>query len=244
MVAAQRTQGMSLNTIQPFHGLQNPTPVRNAGGEKGLPVAQSGGDVNDTVRLSDNGKLMSKLLNHQPSTKENVRQLSVTLASELTGLFRQNQVDTRREIDFDVNSLTRAVSVKNNRQDAQNIEAMVKNQPQITSQIQLITLLSRHILASERAADAQAANRVEQTAARIGSVIAAYAARSSEKSGPSDFSMLPDRPTLNTGETGSAVAKYAAIAGTAGAAADFSLRFVGSEVQVRENGIRWLSSGS
>ena len=234
---------MSLNTIQPFQGLQNPTPVKNVGGEKGSPVAQSGGDGSDTVRLSDHGKLMSKLSNHQPPTKENVRKLSATLASELTGLFRRNKVDTTREVEFEVDSATRQVSVKNSRPDAQNIDAMLKNQPQIAGQIQQIALLSRHVLTTEQVADAQAANRVGQTAARIGSVIAAYAAHSNEKSGPADFSLLPDRPTLNQGEAGNAVAKYAAISVTAGAAANFSLSFNGTEVQVRENGIRWLSSG-
>jgi hypothetical protein len=233
---------MSLNSVQPTHGLQTPSTVAKSGGGDGSPIGGGGGGVTDSVRLSDQGRMMSRLSAVMPPTPENVRKLSSALAGDLKNLFRQSAIDTRRGIGFDVDAYTGDVSIKGNRSDAPAIAAVLGRQPDIARQIQNIAALSRHVVVAEQAADSRQANRVAQSAAQINSIVGDYASRFSGKNDPQDFSVIPNRPPGNTAEISRAIAGYTDVSGTSGADTNFSLAFNGADVHVYANGKPWLSS--
>lgn len=235
---------MSLNTVQPSYGLQKPSRMAMAGAGDGSPVSPGDGNVTDTVRLSDQGKMMSKLSVGMPPTPENVRKLSARLAGELKILFRQSAIDTRPGVRFEVDSRSGEVSVGGNRPDAPRIAALIGSQPDIERQIQDIAALSRHVVVAEQGADSRLANRMAQNAAQISSVIADYASRFSDRNETQAFSLIPDRRAGNTAEIERVIAKYAGISGASGAATNFSLLFNGADVQVHANGKPWISSTS
>jgi hypothetical protein len=234
--------GMSLNSVQPTHGLQTPSSVTKTGAGDGSPVAGGGNSVTDSVRLSDQGRMMSRLSAVMPPTPENVRKLSAGLAGDLKNLFRQSALDARRGIAFDVDSYTGEVSIKGNRPDAPAIATVLGRQPNIAQQIQNIAALSRHVVVTEQAADTRQANRVAQSAAQINSMAGDYTSRFSNSNDAQDFAVIPNRPGANAGEISRAIAGYANVSGTSGADTNFSLAFNGTDVQVYANGKPWISS--
>lgn len=200
----------------------------------------SGRGVADTVRLSDRGRMLSKLPEIATPTPENVRKLSATLAAELGGLFRLNSVDTRRDVVFEIDLQNGKVSTKSDRADARSITDLISSQPKIERQIHDIAVLSRHVFVAEQGADTRLANRM----AKIGSIVADYASRFNDKTEPQDFSLVSaPQAASRTGST-SAIANYNAMSGAFSAVADISLVFNGKAVHVLANGKPWLSSGA
>lgn len=233
---------MSLNTVQPSYGLQKPSKLARAAPGHGLSAAAGG--ASDTVRLSDQGRMMSKLSEAMPPTPESVRKLSVALAGDLGVLFRQRAVDARRGVGFEVDPHTGEVSVQGNRPDAPGIAALIGSQPDIERQIQDIAALSRHAVASEQDADSRQAGRAAQSAAQISAVVADYATRFGDKSETGDFSLIPDRRAGTPAQISRVIARYAAVSSASGEATNFSVVFNGADVQVQANGKPWISSAA
>ena len=230
---------MALNPVHSSQGSLQPSPVARPAGE-GSPVETGGRGVADTVRLSDRGRMLSKLPEMAAPTPENVRKLSATLASELGGLFRGNSVDIRRDVVFEVDLQNGKVSVKADRADAGSITDLISSQPKIERQIYDIAVLSRHVFVAEQGADTRLANRM----AKIGSIVADYASRFNDKTEPQDFSPVPALRTVAPAGISSAIANYNAMSDTSSAVADISLLFNGKDVHVLANGKPWLSSGA
>lgn len=233
---------MSLKSIQPSSGLQTPPRVVRTGGD-GSPAARGGGGV-DTVRLSDRGRMMSRLADLVPPTSENVRKLSAALATELKGLFRQNGIDARRGVGFEVDSPTGQVSVTPNRPDAPEIAALIGSQPAIGRQIDAVTALSRQAIAAEQGVDSRQAGRMARSAAQIDLVVADLASRYGARSGDPDFLPIPGARAGNATEARNAIAQYAAVSDPSGTGAAVSLVFNGADVAVYADGRRWTSSGA
>ncbi len=234
---------MSLNSVQPSSGLQTPSRVARAGGE-GAPAARGGGAAEtDTVRLSDRGRMMSRLEDLAPTTPDKLRKLSAALATDLRDLFRQNGVDARRGVGFEVDSPTGRVSVTPNRPDAPAIAALIDSRPAIARQIDAIAVLSRHVVAAEQAADSRQAGRWTSSAAQIDSVVADFAARFGAPADAPDFALIPGSRAGNAAGMRNAIAQYAAVSDTSGAAT-FALVFNGADVAVYADGRRWTSAGA
>ena len=229
---------MSLNTVQPaYASLASTSKVRGSIGV--LPDAGLHG-ASDTVRLSERGRLMSRLAEQSPPTRENVRNLSATLADELKRLIRQGAAPARRDIGFEVDPHTSEVSISGGSADPRTLAALIDGQPEIGRKIQDIASLGRLLAASEREAELCAASRAAQSAARIGAVVDDYAARTGQRSEAPDFSSITGHHPRSPAEAGRILETYAAVSGASGMAAKISLIFDGRDVQVLANGRSWI----
>ncbi len=233
---------MSLNPVLSSSGSQQPIAVAKRGAGDASAVGHGGRDPADTVRLSDQGRMMSRLPDRMPPTPENVRKLSTALAGDLKGLLRRNGVDTRREVGFEVDLPAGKISVTGDGADAPAVTALIGSQPGIERQIRDLAVLGRHVHAVEQGADARLANRLAQSAAQISSVVADYVSRFGEKNESQDFAPLPGRRGGGGAGMSNAIANYTTVSATAGEAVNISLLFNGTDVQVRANGKPWLSS--
>ena len=187
---------------------------------------------------------MSSLSEDMPPTPDNVRKLLASLANDLKNLFRQGAIDARSGIAIEVDTTSGEIGVHGAAQNAPRIAALIGGQPDIERQIQNIAALGRRVFAAEQGSDARQAARVAQTAAQMRSLLADYGARSGDKNEAHDFSLIPDRRAETTTETIRAVAQYAAISGTSGAAANVSMVFNGTDLQIYANGKPWTSSAA
>ncbi len=234
---------MSLNPVLPSSGSQQPSLVAKPGGGGATVTANDGGGgVADTVRLSDQGKMMSRLAARIAPTPENVRKLSTALASDLTTLFRQNGIDMRRDIGFDVGFPPGKISISAGRSDAPTIAGTIERQPSIEDQMNDIAVLSRQVFAAEQDADARLANRLAKSAALISSVVSDYASRFGNGDDAQDFSPIAAPPAAANSGSSSAIANYTAISGNAAAPPRISLVFNDAGIQIHANGKPWISS--
>jgi len=233
---------MSLNSVQPSYGLQTPSKVAKTGDADGSRPASGSGSAANTVRLSDQGKRMSRLSDLMPQTADNVRKRLAALAGDLKNLFRQGAIDARSGVGIEVDAHTGEIGVNGRPLDAPGVAALIRSRPDIGRQIQDVAALSRQVRASEQGADARPAGTATQTAAQIRSIVADYASRFSDKNETHHFSLIPDGRTEATVETGRAVAQYAAISGASGAAENISMVFNGTDMQILANGKPWTSS--
>lgn len=236
---------MSLKTVQPSHGLHKPSNVAKTSGGENSPSAPGDGTIANTVHLSDQGKMLSKLSAFTPPTRENVRQLSASLAGDLENLFRPSVIDTRRDIGFEVDSSTGKVTINDHRADAREIAALIESQPDIERQIRDIATLSRHVAASEVTARAQQTTQLAQEAAHMSAVVAEYASRGSDENEPPEFSLIPNRRAAgNKAEISRIMAEYAAFSGGSSESTSISvlLNVNGADISVNVNGKPWTSS--
>ena len=235
---------MSLNSVQPSYGLQTPLKVGKTGDADASRPASGSGSAANTVRLSDQGKRMSRLSDRVPQTPENVRKLLATLADDLKSLFRQSAIDVRSGIGIEVDAHTGQIGVHGSPLPASGVAALIGSRPEIGHQIQDVAALSRQVLASEQGADSRPVAAARQTAAQIRSIVADYASRFSDENETHNFSLIPGGHAENAVETNRAVAQYAAISGASGAAENVSMVFNGADVRILANGKPWISSSA
>ncbi len=231
---------VSLKSVQEPQGLHPPPTAAKTSAGNGMPPAS--GNVPDSVRLSSQGKMLSRMSELTPPSAGDVRKLSETLARELTSLFRANGIDAKSKVVFEVDPSSGKVGVKDNRQDAANISELVAARPDIGRQIRAIAALSTHLFVSEQGADSRLANRMAQSAAQVNAFLTAYSPPSSQENGAQTFSTLPDKRSGSTAGISHAIAQYTATAGTSAATVNISVIYSGAQIQVHANGTPWIYS--
>jgi hypothetical protein len=244
-VLTQRTRDyesdvVSLKSVQPPHGLHPPPNAARTSIGNGMPLAP--GNAADSVRLSSQGKMLSQMSNLAPPSPADVRKLSETLSRDLKSLFRANAVDAKSGVVFEVDPSTGKVGVKENRQDAREIAALIAAHPEVARQIRAVAALSAHLFVSEQGADLRLANRMAQSAAQVSAFVAAYSPPVSQENDAQVFSMLPGERSRSAVGIGHAIAQYTATAGTSAATVNISVIFDGADTQVHANGMPWISS--
>ena len=244
-VLTQRTRDdefdvVSLKSVQPPQGLHPPPTAARTSVGNGLPLPS--GNAADSVRLSSQGRMLSRMSDLAPPSPGDVRKLSETLARELKSLFRANAVDAKSGVVFEVDPATGKVGVRENRPDAPEIAALVAAHPEVERQIRAIAALSTHLFVSEQGADSRLANRMAQSAAQVNAFVAAYSPPSGGENEAQAFSMIPGERSGNAAGVSHAIAQYTATAGTSAATVDISIIYAGADVQVHANGAPWISS--
>ena len=235
---------MSLNSVQPSNGLQTPSKVAKTGDVDVSQGASRYGSATNTVRLSDQGRRMSRLSALIPPTPESARKLLAALAGDLKSLLGQGAIDARSGVGIEVDSHTGEIGVTGGPTNASGIATLIGSRPDIERQIQDIAALSRQVVASEQRAESHQTGQLAQAAAQIRSFVADYASRTGNKDETHNFSLIPDARAESTAEISRAVAQYAAISGTSGAATLVSMVFNGSDLQLYANGRPWISSSA
>jgi len=231
---------MSLKPVQPSQGLPPPSNANaKTGVGNGMPLAAGSGT--DTVRLSNQGRMLSTMPNLAPPSPGDVRKLSEALANELKSLFRQNAVDAQKDVAFEVDPGTGEVGVKEDRPDAREIAALIAAHPDVGRQIRAIAALSAHLYVSEQGADLRLSNRMAQSAAQVSAFVASYSSRTSQENDTQAFSMIPGERTGGAAVVSRWIAKYAATAGTF-ATTNVSVIFNGADIRVNANGRPWIFS--
>jgi hypothetical protein len=244
-VLTQRTRDdesdvVSLNSVQPPHGLHPPPNAVKTSSGNGVPSGP--GNAADSVRLSSQGRMLSKMTDIAPPSPGDVRKLSETLARELKSLFRENALDAKSGVVFEADPSSGKVGVKENRQDAREIAALIAAHPELERQIRAIAALSTHLFLSEQGADSRLANRMAQSAAQVSAFVTAHAPAFSQEKDAQAFSMIPGERSGSAAGISHAIAQYTATAGTSAATVDIAVIFTGADIQVHANGTPWLSS--
>jgi hypothetical protein len=244
-VLTQRTRDdesdvVSLNSVQAPHGLHPPQNAARTSSANGVPLGS--GNAADSVRLSSQGKMLSKMSDLAPPSPADVRKLSETLARDLKSLFRANAVDAKSGVVFETDASTGKVGVKENRQDAREIAALIAAHPDVERQIRAIAALSTHLFVSEQGADSRLANRMAQSAAQVSAFVSTYAPTFGQRNDAQAFSMIPGERSASAAGVSHAIAQYTATAGTSAATVDISVMFNGTDIQVHANGTPWISS--
>jgi len=235
---------MSLIRLQPSRALQTAPGVTKADGGDKSARAPHDGNAADSVRLSEQGRIISKLAGPVPPSADNVRKLSDALANSLQHLFRNTAIDPRRAVGIEVDSRTGQVSVERDRPDARSIAALINGQPLVVRQIQDLATLSAHVVAAEHEATTSRAAHIAQRAAQIGSVITNYASRFSDNGENRDFSLTPLPRAEGTPGADRLISAYETISNSAGAAANVAITFDGTAIRVDVNGKPWLSTNA
>jgi len=196
---------MQIGLIQQSHGM---SPILNAAkiasGGDSLPVAASNNSAADAVRVSPQGKSLSELPPLLFPTRANVQKLSDMLSHDLKNLFSQAGINPYPAVEFDVDSYTGEVSVKRNRPDAQQIAELIKNNPDVELQIHNIAAISSHVVAMDKAMEADKAYRAAHSTAEINNVVARYSSIYSGQTQVTDFSLLFDGSDVQVKANGAA----------------------------------------
>ncbi|HZW26774.1 MAG TPA: hypothetical protein VFF26_14945 [Gallionella sp.] len=180
---------MNIGSVAQTYGVaQTPTVSRSASGAREPDSSDSKGST-DTVQFSSQGKTLAELPPLLLPTRENVQKLSNELSADLKNLFNGAGIDPKPEVEFEVDSYTGKVSVKNNRPDAQKIAELIKNNPDIEMKIHNVAALSSHVVAMGPAMEADAAYRAANSEAEIRNVVAKYASVYSGYVKVTDFSL-------------------------------------------------------
>ena len=150
ITAALQSYGMEMS--KPL-----PEATGNTGGKPDKANAKThAGETDNTVHLSAQGKTLSGLPPLILPTRENVQKLSAALSDSLNELLSGAGISPEPAVEFDVNSYTGKVSVKDNRPDAQKLAKLLKENPDIELQIHNIAGISSHVVAIGQAMEARA----------------------------------------------------------------------------------------
>jgi hypothetical protein len=219
---------MGLESVQPSIGPQTPADVGRTGHANG-PRLNSDESSGGSVRLSDQGRKLSKLAGLLDPTHENLRKLSTTLAGNLKRQLGQNGIDPRGEIGFEVDSQTGKVDIKGNRPDVKKISALLESQPELERQVQDVAALSRQVIVSEQDARSGHARQSAQRAAWLSSFAATYASRFGNGSESGDFSRIANLSPGSAAGLSRGIATYTAMS----TVASVSLVYDGADIHVR-----------
>lgn len=190
---------MNINAALQSYGMEMSKPLPEATGNTGgkpdkANAKTHSGETDNTVHLSVQGKTISGLPPLILPTRENVQKLSAALSDSLNELLSEAGISPEPAVEFDVNSYTGKVSVKESRPDAQKIAELLKKNPDIELQIHNIAAISSHVVAIAQAMGARSA----QNAA------AKYASIYNEQNKVTDFSLIFNGANVQVNANGAA----------------------------------------
>lgn len=237
---------MSLEPILPSRGPQTPPkPARTgvAGGTAGAALA-SGSSV-DAVRISEQGRRMSRLSQSMPPTPDNIDQLSRELAGKLKPLLPQGAINARNRLAIEVDTRTGEIAITDGLNaapqasgaaaaaaltaprtsrapDARSIATLLSGHPDLARQFQDLATLSQHLAPTPQGTDplqtakaAQAA-QAEQIAVRIRAALGDDESASGAPGESHAFSRIIEARPAPSPRMTRAIAHYAEHSGLSG----------------------------
>ena len=261
---------MSLDPILPSRGPQTPPKLARtgaAGGTAGAALA-SGSSV-DAVRISEQGRRMSRLSQSMPPTPDNIDKLSRELAGKLKPLLPQGAITARNRLAIEVDTRTGEIAITDGLNaapqasgaasataltaprtsrapDARSIAALFSEHPDLARQFQDLATLSKHLAPMQQGTDSPQTAKAalaEQIAARIRAALGDDESASGAAGESHAFSRITEARPAPSPRMTRAIAHYAEHSGLSGlheTDATVCMVFDGKDVTVQSNGkVRW-----